>query len=262
MGATQTAALQEYTRLTMLTKDEKRTGIYSELEFRPQSAEAGTPYAYIAPQGPGSRHQLLPTVLAVSDGDQHHVSKFFRTWRADARAWQVVVPLRGATDAPLLYQTEGLDVIQRFMKRLLADDDRALLPNGVEGKRFHLVGLGAGGGAVTALAVCVPELVASLTVVKGFIPRTLTDPDLERLRRLPCIRMYLADGDERKWVAAMHKMKDRLDAVCVDADFQVYKGPDITQLIDIGRFWQGLQLARPSVDEDKRPATNSLEDLL
>lgn len=227
-----------------LSEEEAASGAYSEIVLHPARAVGGLQFALIA-SGAHNLHSVRPTVIAISGEEQLHVSKFFRAWRAEARQWQVVVPLRPGRGTPYLFEPQGAQLVLQLMRAILASEDKLLVPHGVEGGRFHLIGTSNGGASVLAAAVRAPELVASLTLVTGFIPAG-TD-DLGRLAGIPAIRLYVGDADNLGHDVALQDLKQRFDALAVPAELHVLEGArhsNVGQYIDMEAFWQGLEVAR------------------
>ncbi|CAK0870595.1 unnamed protein product [Prorocentrum cordatum] len=190
--------------------------------------------------------QALPTVLAVSGERQQHVSRFFQAWRAERRGWQVIIPIDGSS--PKLYESDGVDIVVRFMAFLLGGSPECsddMLPAPIEGGRLHLVGTSNGGATVLAAACRAPELVASLTLVTGFVPRPVRD--VSTLSRVPLIRLYAGADDELGHQDALERLKLELDRVGVGAVLRVLPGAGHTtigQHVDMGQFWAELEAAR------------------
>merc|ERR1719446_962686 len=156
--------------------------------------DSAAPFALIAPRGAIRGRQALPTILAISGEEQRHVSKFFRAWQAEKRLWQVIVPLRPRSGIPYLFDEAGVERVVKLMRRILEDKRCDLSPFRIENRKFHLVGTSNGGASVAAVAARAPNLVASLTMVTGFVPDTLTD--FSRLLTILSIRLYVGDKDE------------------------------------------------------------------
>jgi len=197
-----------------------------------------------APVLPGDS-SCRPTVFAVSGEQQRHVSKFFRSWRAERRGWQVVVPFRSVgNNPPLLFEGEGLKDMARLAAGI-AIGGVDLLPAGVENGKLHLVGTSNGGASVLALACALPHIVASLTMVTGFIPEDVRKPTrLERLRTIPCIRLYAGSEDELRHNDALTELHELLKSVGVRSTLRILPVAGhmtIGNHIDQKEFWAELE---------------------
>lgn len=213
-----------------------------------------------------------PTILAIPGGPQTKVAKSFLRCRADARDWQVVVPLNQlgklnfAEDADR-NKRDGAYCVERLAEALI--DGTLTSARRVEG-RLHLFGDGNGSMAVLKLACLLhsrrPGRVASVTVMAG-ICHTV-DEDLEPLRGVSVIRLIA--GEHGK---AMHEFKQRLDTANIHAEFVEMKGVDresIGEHVDMDQFWQSLLAAhsgqapapcsgRPSPGPTPTPAAVDLD---
>lgn len=215
--------------------------VYSAVQTRHLDGDAGAPYAFIAPADCPQGAASLPTVLAISGEEQLHVSRFFRAWRAEERGWQVVVPLRRRSGLPYLFEKAGVDFAVALMQRLVTDADCKLLPQRVQGQKFHLVGTSNGGAAVLAAAAQAPELVASLTLVTGFCPKGLAD--FAPLKVVPSIRLYAGDLDELGHCEALARIKEKLDLTGAFAELFILEGArhgNVGHFIDMEEFWRWL----------------------
>lgn len=244
-------------RTGVLSEEEAASGVYSPIELRAAPEGGGPQFAFIAPGEEAKlSRRVLPTVLAISGEEQCHVSKYFRAWRAEVWEWQVIVPLRSESGTPYLFEPEGIDLVVQLMRRLIAAEAECpLVLFGIEGHKFHLVGTSNGGASVLAVAAKAPELVASLTLVTGFVPRGLHD--LSPLAAIPDICLYVGDADEMGHCEALQELKQRLDSLTVPAELHVLPGArhfNIGHYIDMDDFWNRLEAARrPQVASDGEP---------
>lgn len=205
--------------------------------------------ACVAP--PCSEHVSLPTVLAVSGEEQRHISKFFLSWRADRLGWQVLIPLRpeppgDAVYTPYLFEPAGVANIVKLMELLVAapGGPGSLLPYRAESSKLHLIGSSNGGATVLAAACAAPHLVASLTMVTGFIPETLLN--FASLQHVPSIRLYAAGADTHDELA-LGQVRDCVESVGAKVDFCVVpnaKHGNIGLFVDQTEFWAELERAR------------------
>lgn len=202
-----------------------------------------------APMAPlvEGRLPTRPTVIAISGEEQRHVSKFFRSWRAEQIGWQVIVPLR-PDDAPHLF--EEPEIVIRLMERILQDtvavedSEDALVPFGAEGHNFHLVGTSNGGATALKIAAMRPDLVASLSMVTGFVP---DGTDIGPLQMVPSIRMYAGDKDQCGHDQKLTALHQGLRSAGTKSELTIYPGVDhfgIGESIDQTEFLHGLELAR------------------
>eukprot|EP00931_Biecheleriopsis_adriatica_P094631 TRINITY_DN68258_c0_g1_i1.p1 TRINITY_DN68258_c0_g1~~TRINITY_DN68258_c0_g1_i1.p1 ORF type:complete len:260 (-),score=38.39 TRINITY_DN68258_c0_g1_i1:62-796(-) len=225
---------------------EDRGNELSNVEIRAPRECGRLGYAFIAPR-PQKVRRELPTVLAISGEEQLHVSKFFRAWRAEERSWQVVVPLRPKMGSPYLFDQPGVEAVANFALALL-DDEGSMLPHSIEGRSFHLVGASNGGAAVLALAAKLPEIVASLTLVTGFIPEWLED--LASLRAISSIHLYAGDQDELGHNIILEQLQQQLEDQAVKAELHILPGArhfNVGNYVDMEAFWEALVQAREAV---------------
>lgn len=191
--------------------------------------------------------RCCPTVIAVSGEEQRHVSSFFKAWRAESRGWQVLVPLRNEGYAwPYLFEPGGVEAVVRLLKSIT--EGSTTLPYAIEGGRVHLIGSSNGGAAVLAAACLAPHLVASLTLVTGFIPDIVTD--LSPLRHIGHIRLYAGSEDHLGHQIALTHLRDSLFELGIDADLRIIPGAghgSIGRSLDLDEFWFELELARTSL---------------
>merc|ERR1719408_404186 len=130
------------------------------------------------------------------------------------------------------------------MRRVLEDKKCELAPFRVESRKFHLVGTSNGGASVAAVAARAPNLVASLTMVTGFVPDSLTD--FSRLLTILSIRLYVGDKDEMGHCICLQEMEQQIRLAGAAADLVVLEGArhgNIGQFIDMEEFWRGLEAA-------------------
>merc|ERR550537_123168 len=131
------------------------------------------------------------------------------------------------------------------MRCILEDKEGLLAPFRVECRKFHLIGSSNGGASVAAVAARIPNLVASLTLVTGFVPDSLTD--FSRLLTILSIRLYVGDHDEMGHCICLQEMEQQLRRAGAAAELVVLEGArhgDIGQFIDMEDFWRGLEAAR------------------
>lgn len=106
-------------------------------------------------------------------------------------------------------------------------------------------GTSNGGASVAAVATRVPHLVASLTLVTGFVPDCLTD--FRSLLTILTIRLYVGDKDEMGHCQALQGMHEQIDNAGGSAQLDILEGArhgNIGHYIDMGAFWDGLEAAR------------------
>lgn len=159
------------------------------------------------------KDESRPTILAIiGDGRPDlEALNWVRSWLADARGWQVLVPLKErcaeevkqagflAELADLITAddyTDSTEVSPRVMAAMLqsllqeARDAASPLPSRIEGGRVHLIGLASGSSTALALARRAPHLLASFTCFSG---RISADCDLSPLRIIPLLRLYVGE---------------------------------------------------------------------
>jgi len=229
-------------------------GSFSRVEVKLLDGNPEAPFAVIAPRTAPAGREALPSVLAISGEEQQHVSKFFRAWRAENRLWQVIIPLRPRSGIPYLFDGAGVERVVKLMRRILEDEQGELTPFRVEGDKFHLVGTSNGGASVAAVAAHTPNLVASLTLVTGFIPDSLTD--FSRLLTILSIRLYVGDKDEMGHCDCLQEMEQQIRLAGATAELFVLEGArhgNIGLFIDMEEFWQGLEAATPGRAQSQAP---------
>ena len=80
-----------------------------------------------------STGKTMPTIIAISGGMGHTVSRFFRSWDTVGRGFQCLVPIRqGEREA--FYNDEGVQELQHYLHAAQS----VLGP--IENGKFHLVG--------------------------------------------------------------------------------------------------------------------------
>lgn len=224
----------------------RASSVFSDFEVR-EACDGLPAFAIIAPRPKDVESvQDLPTVFGISGEEQMHVSKFIRSWKVEEKGWQVVVPLRAAMGTPYFFDPGGLEIILDFMRRLLEDKDRILLPFGIEGQKLHVFGSSNGGATALAAAVLMPERVASLTLVTGFVPDIVQD--LTPLAAVPSIRLYVGDKDELGHCECLQELKVGIESAGGSAELLVIPGAGHTTIgrrIGPAFFWAGLEAARP-----------------
>jgi hypothetical protein len=222
----------------------------------PKSQEAASPVHFYMGDSPDKaarvRHfnigetfeevrKRCPTIVAVSRGGQQHVAKLSRLLRAELHGWQLIVAMR-PEGSPDLYEPAGTTLLQQFLEALLVRDD--LTPFAVLSDVFHLLGMSNGGAAVLALAAKVPTLVASLTLVTGYIPQ-LTD--VQALRIISPIHFYVGDNDEMGHEDELRNARAEILSAGGTAHLHIVKGAghfDITEHLNLKTFWGRFEAAR------------------
>jgi len=233
-----------------LSEEEEKSGSFSKVIVKQVELQAGTlRFAVIAP--PASSVQAedarkpLPTILAISRGEQRHVARFFRALRAEQRGWQMLVPLRGPGTSPDFFEPAGVQLLQQFLQALLDESREAeLTAFGVMSRVFHLVGISHGGAAAVALAAQAPELTGSLSMITGFLPQFC---ELQALRNMSHIHLYVGDSDEKGHQELLRGIKEDVKAAGGRAHMHLVRGAshfDIGDHIDLEDFWQRLELSR------------------
>merc|ERR1711974_536049 len=131
-----------------------------------------------------------------------------------------------------------------------ASANGGLLSAPVEGK-LHLIGMSSGGATVLAAACRAPELVASLTLVAGFIPKCCTS--IDALATIPCIRLYSGAEDELGHTDNLKTLKVRLEDLGVTDSVMLRAVPGTSHdtigdflTLDIDEFWRDLEKFRTS----------------
>eukprot|EP00746_Dinoflagellata_sp_MGD_P104758 gnl/MRDRNA2_/MRDRNA2_43515_c0_seq1.p1 gnl/MRDRNA2_/MRDRNA2_43515_c0~~gnl/MRDRNA2_/MRDRNA2_43515_c0_seq1.p1 ORF type:complete len:288 (-),score=54.94 gnl/MRDRNA2_/MRDRNA2_43515_c0_seq1:218-1081(-) len=215
--------------------------------------------AVIAPERPAAEAPwpALPTIFAVSGEEQRHVSKFFRSWKAEKKGWQVVIPLRPKTCSAMFFEGEGLDLIMSCLTQILQKSIPGIFP--VESSKVHLVGTSNGGASVLAMATHLPSAVASLSLVTGFVPNSIGPEMLQQLRsvegadKVPWIRMFAGDRDRYKQDKELLSLHARLENVLDKKNglqIQILPGvghSDIGHNLDPDSFWSGFEQAAPGI---------------
>lgn len=201
-----------------------------------------------------------PTVLAVSGEEQRHVSKFFRSWRAELRGWQVLIPIRPTGHGrPYFFDADGLEPLLKLMQSLIGGSaSSGLLPAPVESGQLHLVGTSNGGASVLAAACAAPHLVASLTLVTGFRPDVVRD--LEPLRQLPLVRFYAGEKDELGHQRALTAVANKAGALGIRTQLRILRGATHMTIgvhVNQGQFWEELEQARRFATESAARRSSS-----
>lgn len=224
--------------------------VNQEIDFR---------VAVIAPERPaaGASWPALPTIFAVSGEEQRHVSKFFRSWKAEMKGWQVVIPLRPKTCSSMFFEGEGLDLVMTCLTQIVQNSISGIFP--VESSKVHLVGTSNGGASVLAMATRQPSAVASLNLVTGFVPKSVDPEMLQQLRfiegadKVPWIRMFAGDRDHYKQDQELMALHARLENVLDNRSglqVQILPGvghSDIGHNLDPDSFWSGFEKAAPGI---------------
>eukprot|EP00930_Biecheleria_cincta_P046465 TRINITY_DN32045_c0_g1_i1.p1 TRINITY_DN32045_c0_g1~~TRINITY_DN32045_c0_g1_i1.p1 ORF type:complete len:407 (+),score=73.64 TRINITY_DN32045_c0_g1_i1:85-1221(+) len=232
-----------------LSPEEEGSGKFSKFTVKDSEVTAGSMrFAIIAPEAPkkekGAERKPLPTVLAVSRGDQRHVARLFRAMRAEQRGWQVLVPMRVDNSSPDFFSPPGMKMLQEFMDAVLDESNSELVPFSVMSGVFHFVGVSHGAASMLGLATLQPERVASLSMVTGFLP---TFCSLEAIRSLKDVHFYVGEDDEMGHKEYLKDVSIKLKAVGGHPHTHVVKGAghyDITEHLDLEEFWRRLEAAR------------------
>ncbi|CAE8610482.1 unnamed protein product [Polarella glacialis] len=232
-----------------LTKQEEASGKYSAVIVKEVELQAGRlRLAIAAPQAQSAERRPLPTILAVSRGEQRHVAKLFRALRAEQRGWQLLVVMRPLSgdrpDCPDLFEPAGTVLLQQLMQAVLDDKDSELTPFGAMSGVFHLAGMSNGGAAVLALAAKAPELTASLSLVTGFVPDFV---EVKALRTVSPIYFYVGDSDEMSHLELLRKAREGIKAAGGAVHLHVVKDAshfNIGEHLSLDDFWRRLELAR------------------
>ncbi|CAE7655510.1 unnamed protein product [Symbiodinium pilosum] len=226
-----------------LSKDEEKSGKYSPFVVKKVELQAGPiELGIIAPRSQDSRRPI-PTILAISRGDQSHVAKLFRALRAEERGWQVLVPMRTA-NTPDFFEPAGQSILEQLMKAVLEDRESDISPFGAMSNVFHFLGISHGAAALLSLACKSPEQVGSLTLIQGFLPQ-LTE--VQALRNMENIHFYVGDQDELGHREYLRGIKDSLKEAGGRLHTHIVKGAshyDIDKFIDLEDLWKRLELAR------------------
>lgn len=215
--------------------------------------------AVIAPERPAAEASwpALPTIFAVSGEEQRHVSKFFRSWKAEMKGWQVIIPLRPKTCSSLFFEGEGLDLVTNCLSQIVQNSISGIFP--VESSKVHLVGTSNGGASVLAMATRLPAAVASLNLVTGFVPKSVNPEMLQQLssiegaENVPWIRMFAGDKDHYKQDQELMGLHARLEKVLGNKNglqIQILPGvghSDIGHNLDPVSFWSGFEQAAPGI---------------
>jgi hypothetical protein len=232
-----------------LSPEEEGSGKFSKFTVKELEVMNGSMrFAIIAPEIPatkeGADRKPLPTILAVSRGEQRHVARLFRALRAEQRGWQVLVPLRVDSSSPDFFQPPGMQMLQQFINAVLDESNSELVPFSVMSGVFHLVGVSHGAASVLALAAHSPERVASLNMVTGFLPEFCS---LEAIRFLKDVHFYVGEEDEMGHKEYLKDVSIKLKAAGGHPHTHVVKGAnhyDITEHLDLEELWRRVEAAR------------------
>eukprot|EP00438_Fugacium_kawagutii_P001145 Skav218136 [mRNA] locus=scaffold759:409962:414180:- [translate_table: standard] len=123
----------------------------------------------------------LPTILAISRGEQRHVAKLFRALRAEQHNWQLLVPMR-TSNTPDFFEPAGITMLEQFLQAVLDDHNRDITPFAPMSS-----------AALLSLASKAPDRTGSLNLITGFLPQFC---EIEALRGLKNIHFYVGDSDE------------------------------------------------------------------
>eukprot|EP01063_Lacrimia_lanifica_P006596 TRINITY_DN14095_c0_g1_i2.p2 TRINITY_DN14095_c0_g1~~TRINITY_DN14095_c0_g1_i2.p2 ORF type:complete len:242 (+),score=93.87 TRINITY_DN14095_c0_g1_i2:105-830(+) len=129
----------------------------------------------------------VPCVLAISGEKQQHVSRFFQSWKPEARGWVTVTPLR-PNNGELFFANE------RSMQPVLEMVNHLKSFVNVEGGKVHVVGTSNGGTSALYFAAHHPELVKSVHVVTGSLTQYVV-ANVDRILGIP-IHIIAGDADE------------------------------------------------------------------
>ncbi|CAK9001687.1 unnamed protein product [Durusdinium trenchii] len=196
----------------------------------------------IAPSASEARRPI-PTILAISRGEQRHVARLFRALRAETRGWQLLVPMRSGS-SPDFFEPAGITMLQQFLQAVLDDHNRDIAPFAPMSNVFHMMGVSHGSAALLSLASKVPERTGSLSLITGFFPQFC---EIEALRNMKSIHFYAGDQDELGHREYLRGIKESLKEAGGHAHMHTVKGAshyDIDEFIDLEDLWQRLELAR------------------
>lgn len=176
--------------------------------------------------------RIYPVLLALPPGEQGRdevESALDRYWirQSIQRNWIVISPI--APDGVRFF--EGSETLIPDLLGWVEERYH------VEGDKFHVAGLSAGGYSGFRIATIYPERFHSLTVLPGY-PITEEDfRNLVRLKNMP-IAMFVGLYDE-DFLESMEQTRDRLIELEVDVIFQiVVDGHEILSLSST--YWLNL----------------------
>ncbi|CAE7541326.1 unnamed protein product [Symbiodinium natans] len=226
-----------------LSKEDDKSGKYSPYVVKQVELQAGPiELGIIAPPHQDSRRPI-PTILAISRGEQRHVAKLFRALRAEERGWQLLVPMRTA-NSPDFFEPAGLTILEQLLKAVLEDREGDISPFGAMSNVFHFLGMSHGSAALLSLACKAPEQVGSLTLIQGFLPQLC---EIQALRNTENIHFYVGDQDELGHREYLRGIKESLKEAGGRSHTHLVKGAshyDIDKFIDLEDLWKRLELAR------------------
>eukprot|EP00931_Biecheleriopsis_adriatica_P105044 TRINITY_DN79643_c0_g1_i1.p1 TRINITY_DN79643_c0_g1~~TRINITY_DN79643_c0_g1_i1.p1 ORF type:complete len:380 (+),score=91.23 TRINITY_DN79643_c0_g1_i1:21-1160(+) len=235
-----------------LSEEEERSGHFSEVVVKKVDLRAGSmEFAVIAPPAPVTAasaesddvRRPLPTILAISRGDQRHVARLFRALRPEQRGWQLLVAMR-CSGEPDFLEPAGAMLLEQFMQAVLEDREAELAPFAVMSRVFHLVGISHGAAGLLQLATKVPEQTGSLSMITGFLPQLC---QLQAVRNVQNIHFYVGDRDEMGHREFLKGIRDMLKEAGGHGHMHIVKGAshfDIGEYMDLEEFWRRLELAR------------------
>lgn len=228
-----------------LSQDDERSGRYSAMTVKKVDLQAGSmDLAIIAPSAQEPRPPApLPTILAISRGEQRHVAKLFRALRAEEHRWQLLVPMR-TSHSPDFFEPAGVTMLEQFLQAVLDDHNRDITPFAPMSNVFHMVGMSHGSAALLSLASKAPDRTGSLNLTTGFLPQFC---EIEGLRNLKNIHFYVGDQDELGHREYLKGIKESLKEAGGHAHMHIVKGAshyDINEFIDLEDVWQRLEFAR------------------
>ncbi|CAJ1327998.1 unnamed protein product [Effrenium voratum] len=224
-----------------LSQEEEKSGKYSSFVVKKVDVQAGSlELAIIAPE---AKRRPLPTILAISRGEQRHVAKLFRALRAEERGWQLLVPMRSGAATDFI-EPAGQTMLEQLLQALLDDRDGEIVPFPVLSNVFHMLGMSHGSAALLSLACKAPDRTGSLNLVTGFLPQFC---EVQALRNMKDIRFFVGDQDELGHREYLRGIKESLKEAGGNAHLHIVKGAshyDIGEFIDKEELWQRLELAR------------------
>eukprot|EP00434_Breviolum_minutum_P005652 symbB.v1.2.004978.t1/scaffold288.1/size478366/8 len=226
-----------------LSQDEEHSGHYSAVSVKKVELQAGSMELAIVAPPAQELSTPLPTILAISRGEQRHVAKLFRALRAEEHRWQLLIPLR-ASNSPDFFEPAGVTMLQQFLQAVLDDHNRDITPFAPMSNVFHMVGMSHGSAALLSLASKTPDRTGSLNLITGFLPQFC---EIEALRNLKNIHFYVGDQDELGHREYLKGIKESLKEAGGHAHMHIVKGAthyDINEFIDLEDVWKRLEFAR------------------
>jgi len=156
----------------------------------------------------------------------------------------VIVPMRVDNVVPDFFSPAGLQMMLQFMHAVLDESNSDLVPFSVMSGIFHLVGVSHGAASVLAAATHMPDRVASINLVTGFLPEFCS---LEAIRFVKHVHFYVGEEDEMGHREFLKDVSIKLKAAGGHPHTHVVKGAshyDITEHLDLEEFWRRLEAAR------------------